>query len=67
MVLGVILLQVLQNLVNLLGIPSSLNFAVMGSVILAGVIADTQFSRYRDARRQAIAMAALEDTSKPQA
>ncbi len=29
-VLGVILLQILQNLVNLLGIPSSLNFAVMG-------------------------------------
>lgn len=44
-VLGTILLQVLQNLVNLLGIPSSLNFAVMGSVILAGVIADQQFSR----------------------
>ena len=30
-VLGTVLLQVLQNLVNLLGIPSSLNFAVMGS------------------------------------
>ena len=46
-VLGTILLQVLQNLVNLLGIPSSLNFAVMGSVILIGVIADQQFARYR--------------------
>jgi ribose transport system permease protein len=31
---------VLQNLVNLLGIPSSLNFAVMGAVILIGVLAD---------------------------
>jgi ribose transport system permease protein len=41
------LLQVLQNLVNLLGIPSSLNFAVMGSVILIGVLADQQFTRYR--------------------
>lgn len=50
-VLGVILLQVLQNLVNLLGIPSSLNFAVMGSVILIGVIADTRFATWRDARR----------------
>ena len=60
-VLGVILLQILQNLVNLLGIPSSLNFAVMGSVILVGVVADTQFARYRDGRRQAQAMAALED------
>ncbi len=52
-VLGVILLQVLQNLVNLLGIPSSLNFAVMGSVILIGVLADNQISKYRDRRRQA--------------
>jgi ribose transport system permease protein len=38
--IGVALLQVLQNLVNLLGIPSSLNFAVMGAVILIGAIAD---------------------------
>ncbi len=46
-VLGTVLLQVLQNLVNLLGIPSSLNFAVMGSVILLGVLADRQFAEYR--------------------
>ena len=46
-VLGAVLLQVLQNLVNLLGIPSSLNFAVMGSVILIGVLADQQFTEYR--------------------
>ncbi len=46
-VLGTILLQVLQNLVNLLGIPSSLNFAVMGGVILVGVLADQQFANYR--------------------
>lgn len=46
-VLGTVLLQVLQNLVNLLGIPSSLNFAVMGSVILLGVLADQQFSKSR--------------------
>lgn len=38
--LGTVLLQVLQNLVNLLGIPSSLNLAVMGTVIMIGVIAD---------------------------
>lgn len=50
-VLGAILLQVLQNLVNLLGIPSSLNFAVMGSVILVGVVADQQFGLYRERRR----------------
>jgi ribose transport system permease protein len=49
-VLGAVLLQVLQNLVNLLGIPSSLNFAVMGSVILVGVLADQQFDAYRKRR-----------------
>ena len=45
--LGTALLQVLQNLVNLLGIPSSLNFAVMGSVILIGVLADNELSKRR--------------------
>ena len=50
-ILGAVLLQELQNLVNLLGIPSSLNFAVMGAVILAGVLADQQFNRYRERRR----------------
>jgi len=39
-VTGTALLQVLRNLVNLLNIPSSLDFAVMGAVILIGVIAD---------------------------
>lgn len=43
--IGAALLQVLQNLVNLLGIPSSLNFAVMGAVILIGVIADQVLQR----------------------
>ncbi|MBO3761473.1 ABC transporter permease [Ciceribacter sp. L1K22] len=62
-VLGVVLLQMLQNLVNLLGIPSSLNFAVMGTVILFGVIADTQFRTYRERRRQAIARSALTENS----
>ncbi len=44
-VIGTALLQVLQNLVNLLGIPSSLNFAVMGAVVLVGVLADQIFQR----------------------
>lgn len=60
-VLGVVLLQVLQNLVNLLGIPSSLNFAVMGSVILIGVIADTQVAIFRNLRRQSKAVAGLDN------
>jgi ribose transport system permease protein len=57
-VLGAMLLQVLQNLVNLLGIPSSLNFAVTGSVILIGVIADTQFNAFRARRLAARALPA---------
>lgn len=56
-VLGTVLLQVLQNLVNMLGIPSSLNFAVMGAVILMGVIADQQLQRRR---QRNIAMASAE-------
>src|SRR5438552_5084028 len=44
-VIGTALLQVLQNLVNLLGIPSSLNFAVMGAVVLIGVLGDQLFQR----------------------
>jgi len=51
-VLGAVLLQILQNLVNLLGIPSSLNFAVMGGVILIGVLLDQQLVLYR--RRHAL-------------
>ena len=49
-IIGTALLQVLQNLVNLLGIPSSLNFAVMGTVVLFGVLAD-QFFQDRSARK----------------
>ena len=56
-VLGTVLLQVLQNLVNILGIPSSLNFAVMGAVILLGVLADQQLQRRRQRK---LAMASAE-------
>jgi len=49
--IGTALLRVLENLVNLLGIPSSLNFAVMGAVVLVGVLIDQIFqSRARRAR-----------------
>jgi ribose transport system permease protein len=44
-IIGAALLQVLQNLVNLLGIPDSLTFAVMGTVILIGVITDQILGR----------------------
>lgn len=44
-VMGAALLQVLRNLVNLLDIPGSLDFAVMGAVILIGALADQVFGR----------------------
>jgi len=48
--IGTTLLLVLENLVNLLGIDSSLNFAVMGAVVLIGVLADQVF-KSRSARK----------------
>jgi ribose transport system permease protein len=49
-VIGTALLLVLQNLVNLLGIDSSLNFAVMGAVVLIGVLADQLVKNRRSAK-----------------
>jgi ribose transport system permease protein len=49
-VIGTALLQVLRNLVTLLDIPSSLDFAVMGAVILIGVIADQVIRSRRSAQ-----------------
>ncbi|MGZ9723594.1 ABC transporter permease [Rhizobium miluonense] len=63
-VLGTILLQELQNLVNLLGIPSSLNFAVMGGVILIGVLIDQQWSAIR-AQRRLLSAARQVDVRQP--
>ena len=51
--IGTALLRVLENLVNLLGIPSSLNFAVMGAVVLVGVLID-QIFQSRGRRAQAV-------------
>jgi ribose transport system permease protein len=53
-VIGTALLQVLRNLVNLLEIPSSLDFAVMGAVILVGVMADQIFTERRNRRQVAL-------------
>jgi ribose transport system permease protein len=43
-ILGTMLLRILQNMVVLVGIRSSLEFAVMGGVILAGVTVDELLS-----------------------
>jgi len=44
-VLGVALIQLIPNLVNLIGLDTSLTFAVMGAVILIGAIADSVLAR----------------------
>ena len=49
--IGATMLQVLQNLVNLLGIPSSLNFAVMGAVVLVSVVTEQFFRSRRQVHR----------------
>ncbi len=51
--IGCALLQVLRNLVTLLGIPSSLDFAVMGTVILIGVTVDQLLKSRRGGARAA--------------
>jgi ribose transport system permease protein len=54
-IIGTALFQVLQNVVNLLGIPSSLNFTVMGAVVLIGVLAD-QIIQKRSERKAGAAL-----------
>ncbi|GMW02556.1 MAG: ribonucleotide-diphosphate reductase subunit alpha [Candidatus Hydrogenedentota bacterium] len=50
-VLGTAIIRVLYNMVNLLSIPSQLEYVVIGGVILVGVFADEVFSqRSRTAR-----------------
>ena len=63
-VIGTALLQVLQNLVNLLGIPSSLNFAVMGAVIFLGVLVD-QVSGQRKKKKQVLSATPTPTTAGP--
>jgi ribose transport system permease protein len=46
-IIGTTLLQVLQNLVNILGINSALTFPVMGSVVLVSVLADQSLQKRR--------------------
>jgi ribose transport system permease protein len=55
-IIGTALLKVLQNLVDLLGIPSSLNSAVMGAVIFLGGLLD-QVSGQRKKKKQVLATA----------
>jgi ribose transport system permease protein len=54
-IIGTALMRVLYNAINILGIPTHLEFAIIGAVILAGVVADEVVKRFatrRRARRQ---------------
>jgi ribose/xylose/arabinose/galactoside ABC-type transport system permease subunit len=50
-IIGAAVIQVLYNSIILLSIPSQLEFAIIGLVILAGVVTDELVKRYRDRRR----------------
>ena len=52
-VIGAAVMQVLYNAIVLLGIPTQLEFAIIGAVILIGVIADEVVRRYAAKRRAA--------------
>lgn len=40
MLIGVAIIQILQNIVNLLGLPGALNYTMIGAVILLAILAD---------------------------
>ncbi|MEE2990376.1 MAG: ABC transporter permease [Planctomycetota bacterium] len=50
-IIGAAVIQVLYNSIILLSIPSQLEFAIIGLVILAGVMTDELVKRYRQRRR----------------
>ena len=52
-VIGAAVMRVLYNAINILRIPTNLEFAIIGAVILAGVIADEMMKRFVAKRRAA--------------
>ncbi len=65
-VIGAAVMRVLYNSINLLGIPTQLEFAIIGAVILLGVITDELVKRYVARRRREIdgAIAASERSTR---
>ena len=59
-IIGTAVMRVLYNAINILGIPTHLEFAIIGIVILAGVIADELVKRIATKRRAARALAGEE-------
>ncbi|MEO6742131.1 MAG: ABC transporter permease [Chthoniobacteraceae bacterium] len=56
-IIGTAVMRVLYNAINILGIPTHLEFAIIGIVILAGVVADELVKRIAIRRRAAKALA----------
>lgn len=54
-VIGAAILPLLRNSINLLGMPTTLEFAIIGVVILAGVIVDEVVKRIAAKRRSSLA------------
>jgi ribose transport system permease protein len=52
-VIGAAVMRVLYNAINILGIPTQLEFAIIGAVILLGAIADELVKRYAVQRQTA--------------
>ena len=50
-IIGAAVMRVLYNAINILGIPTHLEFAIIGAVILAGVIVDEMVKRMVAKRR----------------
>jgi ribose transport system permease protein len=59
-IIGTAVMRMLYNAINILGIPTHLEFAIIGIVILAGVIADELVKRIATKRRAARALAGEE-------
>ena len=51
--IGAAVMRVLYNAINVLGIPTQLEFAIIGSVILMGAISDELIRRYARRRKMA--------------
>ena len=52
-IIGTAVMRVLYNAINILGIPTHLEFAIIGAVILAGVVTDEVVKRVAAQRRSA--------------
>jgi ribose transport system permease protein len=52
-IIGAAVMRVLYNAINVLGIPTQLEFAIIGLVILGGVVTDELIKRYVSRRRAA--------------